>query len=83
MLSQLTLRFPKNLIERLKNGATTENTSANALAERLMETSLLGSATGEEYLQLVTDPDAALTKLDRQLILGQTLGATLTHCVSC
>lgn len=76
MLSQLTLRFPKNLIERLKNRATTENTSVNALAERLMETSLMGSAAGEEYLQLVTDPDAALAKLYRQLILGQTLGAT-------
>lgn len=74
MLSQLTLRFPKKLIERLKNRATSENTSVNALAERLMETSLVGSAAGEEYLQLITDPDAALAKLYRQLILGQTLG---------
>lgn len=76
MQSQLTLRFPKNLIECLKNRATTENTSVNALAERLMEISLVGSAAAEEYLQLVTDPDAALAKLYRQLILGQTLGTT-------
>ena len=40
MLSQLTLRFPKKLIESLKNRAATENTSVNALAERLVETSL-------------------------------------------
>ncbi|EEB1617592.1 transcriptional regulator [Salmonella enterica subsp. enterica serovar Enteritidis] len=75
MLSQLTLRFPKNLIERLKNRATTENTSVNALAERLMENSLAGSAAGEEYLQLVTDPDTAVARLYRQLILGQHSGS--------
>ncbi|MDX6917784.1 transcriptional regulator [Pectobacterium carotovorum] len=76
MLSQLTLRFPKNLIERLKNRATTENTSVNALAERLMETSLQGSAAGEEYLRLATDPDEALRQLYRQLILGQHFGVS-------
>ncbi|HEY2452371.1 MAG TPA: transcriptional regulator [Scandinavium sp.] len=75
MLSQLTLRFPKKLIERLKNRAATENTSVNALAERLMDASLESSAAGEEYLRLVTDPDAALEQLYRQLILGQTVGA--------
>lgn len=75
MLSQLTLRFPKKLIERLKNRATSENTSVNALAERLMETSLQGSAAGEEYLRLATDPDEALRQLYRQLILGQNFGA--------
>ncbi|WP_263064746.1 transcriptional regulator [Dickeya dadantii] len=75
MLSQLTLRFPKKLIERLKNRAATENTSVNALAERLMETSLQGSAAGGEYLRLVTDPDESLRQLYRQLILGQNFGA--------
>ena len=67
--------FPKKLIEQLKNRATTENTSVNALAERLMESSLQGSAAGEEYLRLVTDPDEAVRQLYRQLILGQTFGA--------
>jgi len=75
VLSQLTLRFPKKLIERLKNRAATENTSVNALAERLMESSLQDSAAGEEYLRLVTDPDEAVRQLYRQLILGQTFGA--------
>lgn len=75
MLSQLTLRFPKKLIERLKNRAASENTSVNALAERLMETSLQESAAGEEYLRLVTDPDESLRSLYRQLIQGQTFGA--------
>lgn len=76
MLAQLTLRFPKKLIERLKNRATTENTSVNALAERLMESSLQTSAAGEEYLRLTTDPDEALRQLYRQLILGQNFGAS-------
>lgn len=75
MLSQLTLRFPKTLIGRLKNRAATENTSVNALAERLVETGLEDSAAGEEYLRLVTDPDEALRSLYRRLILGQTFGA--------
>lgn len=74
MLSQLTLRFPKKLIERLKNRAITENTSVNALAERLMESSLQVSAAGEEYLRLTTDPDEALRQMYRQLILGQNFG---------
>ncbi|MEI3779844.1 transcriptional regulator [Pectobacterium brasiliense] len=75
MLSQLTLRFPKTLIERLKNRAATEKSSVNALAERMMETGLQGSAVSEEYLRLATDPDETLRQLYRKLILGQTLGA--------
>ncbi|WP_238484999.1 hypothetical protein [Rahnella rivi] len=39
-LSQLTLRFPKKLIESLKNRAVTEKTSVNALAERFLDVSL-------------------------------------------
>lgn len=75
MQSQLTLRLPKKLIERLKNRAGAESASVNALAERLMDSALAGSAAGDEYLQLVTDPDAALARLYREIVLGQTLGA--------
>ncbi|QHM75169.1 Transcriptional repressor PifC [Mixta theicola] len=75
MLSQLTLRFPKNLTERLRNRAATESTSVNTLAERLLEDGLATDVAGEEYLRLVTDPDAALEKLYCRLVLGQTLGA--------
>lgn len=74
MLSQLTLRFPKKLIESLKNRAATENTSVNALAERLVETSLKDSRVTDDYLRLATDPDAAVRQLYRQVILGDTFG---------
>ncbi|MCT4707678.1 transcriptional regulator [Enterobacteriaceae bacterium H16N7] len=74
MLSQLTLRFPKKLIESLKNRAATENTSVNALAERLVETSLKGSSLTDDYLRLATDPDAAVRQLYRQIVLGETFG---------
>lgn len=74
MLSQLTLRFPKKLIERLKNRAATENTSVNALAERLMETSLKGSTVTDDYVRLATDPDTTIRQLYRRVILGETFG---------
>lgn len=74
MLSQLTLRFPKKLIESLKNRAATENTSVNALAERLVETSLKGSSVTDDYLRLATEPDEAVRQLYRQIILGETFG---------
>lgn len=74
MLSQLTLRFPKKLIESLKNRAATENTSVNALAERLVESSLKGSSVTDDYLRLATEPDAAIRQLYRQIILGETFG---------
>ena len=74
MLSQLTLRFPKKLIESLKNRAATENTSVNALAERLVETSLKGSSVTDDYLRLATDPDAAVRQLYRQVVLGENFG---------
>lgn len=72
MLSQLTLRFPKKLIENLKNRAATENTSVNALTERLVESSLKGSSVTDDYLRLVTDPDAAVRQLYRRIVLGET-----------
>ncbi|MGL4032721.1 transcriptional regulator [Kosakonia cowanii] len=74
MLSQLTLRFPKKLIENLKNRAATENTSVNALTERLVESSLKGSSVTDEYLRLTTDPDAAVRQLYRRIVLGETFG---------
>ncbi|MCH0581413.1 hypothetical protein KVP90_19035 [Escherichia coli] len=51
MLSQLILRFPKKLIERLKNRAASENTSVNALAERLMEGSPL--SISNDFLKVI------------------------------
>ena len=39
MLSQLSLRFPKKLIDALKNRAVTEKTSVNALTERFVDAS--------------------------------------------
>ncbi|AKJ42294.1 hypothetical protein [Pragia fontium] len=74
MLSQLTLRFPKKLIESLKNRATTESVSVNALTERLVESGLQSSASGDDYLRLTTDPDTAVAQLYRQLIMGQPFG---------
>lgn len=72
MLSQLTLRFPKKLIENLKNRAATENTSVNALTERLVESSLKGNSVTDEYLRLATDPDATVRQLYRRIVLGET-----------
>ncbi|MFO6300003.1 hypothetical protein [Rahnella selenatireducens] len=40
MLIQLTLRFPKKLIDALKNRAVTKKTSFNALAKRFVDASL-------------------------------------------
>lgn len=74
MLSQLTLRFPKKLIESLKNRAVTEKTSVNALAERFLDVSLQTSAPDDDWLQLTTRPDEAVQLLYRKVILGETFG---------
>lgn len=74
MLSQLTLRFPKKLIESLKNRAVTEKTSVNALAERFLDVSLKTSAPDDDWLQLTTRPDEAVQQLYRKVILGETFG---------
>lgn len=49
MLSQLTLRFHKKLIEALKVRAGRENTSVNALAERFLDDGLKTAATGISF----------------------------------
>ena len=74
MLSQLTLRFHKKLIEALKVRAGRENTSVNSLAERFLDDGLKTAATGDGYFQLVADPDATVRQLYRHIILGQTFG---------
>jgi hypothetical protein len=74
MLSQLTLRFHKKLIEALKIRADHENTSVNALAERFLDDGLKTAATGDGYFQLIADPEATVRQLYRHIILGQTFG---------
>jgi len=74
MLSQLTLRIHKKLIEALKIRAGHENTSVNALAERFLDGALKTAAPEDSYLQLVADPDAALQQMYRKIMLGQTFG---------
>ena len=74
MLSQLTLRFHKKLIEALKVRAGRENTSVNALAERFLDDGLKTAATGDGYFQLIADPEATVRQLYRHIILGQTFG---------
>ncbi|MXV05448.1 hypothetical protein [Enterobacter sp. ABFQC] len=76
MLSQLTLRFHKKLIEALKFRAGRENTSVNALSERFLNDALKTVATGDGYFQLIADPDATIRQLYRHIILGQTLGTS-------
>ncbi|RPH29627.1 transcriptional regulator [Buttiauxella warmboldiae] len=76
MLSQLTLRFHKKLIEALKVRAGRENTSVNALAERFLDDGLKSAATGDGYFQLIADPDATIRQLYRHIILGQTFGTS-------
>ncbi|PWK94627.1 hypothetical protein C7431_110123 [Pantoea allii] len=74
MLSQLTLRFPRRLIASLKNRAATEDTSVNALAERLLESSLQAPAPDSEYRTLMTSPDDTVRTLYRKIVLGETFG---------
>jgi len=74
MISQLTLRFPKKLIETLKNRAASEKTSVNALAERFLDVSLQAPAQDDDYIQLITNPDDTVRHLYRKIILGETFG---------
>lgn len=67
MISQLTLRVPKKLIELLKNRAGSENISVNALTERFIEHSLQSSAPQDEFVQLSTDPDQSLRQVYRKI----------------
>ncbi len=74
MLSQLTLRFHKKLIEALKIRAGHENTSVNALAERFLDTALKTPAPDDSYLALMADREGAIRQMYRKIILGQTFG---------
>ncbi|MNE06683.1 Transcriptional repressor PifC [compost metagenome] len=76
MLSQLTLRFHKKLIEALKVRAGRENTSVNALAERFLDDGLKTVSTSDGYFQLIADPEATVRQLYRNIILGQTFGTS-------
>ncbi len=76
MLSQLTLRFHKKLIEALKVRAGRENTSVNALAERFLDDGLKTTTASDGYFQLIADPEATVRQLYRHIILGQTFGTT-------
>lgn len=74
MLSQLTLRFHKKLIEALKIRAGHENTSVNALAERFLDSALKTAAPEDSYLALLSDRDEAIRQMYRKIMLGQTFG---------
>ena len=74
MLSQLTLRFHKKLIEALKIRAGHENTSVNALAERFLDSALKTTAPEDSYLALLADRDEAIRQMYRKIMLGQTFG---------
>ncbi|QDX30945.1 hypothetical protein [Dickeya poaceiphila] len=74
MLSQLNLRFHKRLIDALKKRAASEQTSVNALAERFIDDGLKTATVSDNYLSLVSDPDATVSQLYRRLILGQSFG---------
>lgn len=74
MLSQLTLRFHKKLIEALKIRAGHENTSVNALAERFLDSALKTAAPEDSYLALLADRDEAFRQMYRKIMLGQTFG---------
>ncbi|MGE4995777.1 transcriptional regulator [Yersinia enterocolitica] len=74
MLSQLTLRFPKKLIDALKNRAANEKTSVNALAERFLDMSLQSAVPDDDWLRLISQPDDTLRQLYRKIILGETFG---------
>lgn len=70
MLSQLTLRFHKKLIEALKIRAGHENTSVNALAERFLDDGLKTAAAGDSYFQLLADPETTVRQLYRKIVAG-------------
>ncbi|WP_192797130.1 hypothetical protein [Klebsiella aerogenes] len=59
VISQLTLRASKKLIELLKNRAGRKKISVNALTER--------SLLQDEFLQLSTDPYQSLRQVYRKI----------------
>lgn len=74
MLSQLNLRFPRKLIDSLKNRASAENTSVNALTERLLDGALKTTSPNEAYYALQADPDGTRLALYRKIVRGETFG---------
>jgi len=74
MLSQLNLRFPKKLIDSLKNRASAEKTSVNALTERLLDSGLRSPVTQDDYLTLLASPLETHVALYKKIIRGETFG---------
>jgi len=74
MLSQLNLRFPRKLIDSLKNRASAENTSVNALTERLLDGALKTTSPDEAYYALQADPGTTRLALYRKIVRGETFG---------
>ncbi|MEN4559409.1 hypothetical protein ABEG45_21825 [Pantoea agglomerans] len=74
MLSQLTLRFPKKLIESLKSRASVEDTSVNALTERLLDGALKSTSPDDAFFALQADPAGTREALYRKVVRGETFG---------
>lgn len=74
MLSQLTLRFPKKLIESLKSRASVEDTSVNALTERLLDGALKSTSPNDAFFALPADPAGTREALYRKVVRGETFG---------
>ncbi|WP_240042533.1 hypothetical protein PagCFBP13505_022090 (plasmid) [Pantoea agglomerans] len=74
MLSQLTLRFPKKLIESLKSRASVEDTSVNALTERLLDGALKSTSPDDAFFALQANPAGTREALYRKLVRGETFG---------
>ncbi|WP_342656227.1 hypothetical protein GKC68_12945 [Pantoea sp. RSPAM1] len=74
MLSQLTLRFPKKLIESLKSRASVEDTSVNALTERLLDGALKSTSPDDPFFALQADPAGTREALYRKVVRGETFG---------
>lgn len=75
MLSQLNMRFNRDMITRLKNRASAENTSVNALAELFIETGLQTPGSDAAWLRLMEAPDDAVAQLYRQIVAGEIFGS--------
>ncbi|MCH9271770.1 hypothetical protein [Pantoea ananatis] len=74
MLSQLTLRFPKKLIDGLKSRASAEATSVNALTERLLDGALKSAPPDDAFFALQADPGGTRETLYRKVVRGETFG---------
>ncbi|WP_424996891.1 hypothetical protein [Pantoea agglomerans] len=74
ILSQLTLRFPKKLIESLKFRASVEDSSVNALTERLLDGGLKSTSPDDAFFALQADPTGPREALYRKVVCGETFG---------